>query len=149
MTAVWGRTSACPPQRKSICPFLLAATFYHVTPRKLKAVFLRPGSWHFAKELSVRNVCFRGHSNNVKALEFGLLAAVWPMWLKTQQEQINRLGAWWWVMKSIKGPASGPWHGRWITFPPDYDPLYPPEAEALRRGTDESVCSPCMRKRSA
>lgn len=43
--------SACPPQRKSICPFRLSSSFYHVTQRKLKAVFLRPGSWQFAKEL--------------------------------------------------------------------------------------------------
>lgn len=52
-------------------------------------------------------------------------------------------------MKSIKGPASGPWHGRWITFLPDYDPLFPPEAGALRRSADESVYSPYMRKCSA
>lgn len=93
--------------------------------------------WH-----SVRKVCFLGHSNNVKALELELLAAVWPMWLGMQKEQINLLGSWWWVMKFIKGPTSGPWHGRWMAFHPDYDPLYPLKAEPLRTA-DESVYSPC------
>lgn len=94
-------------------------------------------SWRlFSSDLEVDNlprscsafwnsVRFLGHSNNVKMLEFGLLAAVWPMWLETQEEQMNLLGSWWWAMKSIKGPASGRWHGRWMTFPPDYDPFIP------------------------